>query len=781
MDEVRVPCMNGGDEATSYANNSFLQKTVILKVKPVLEETIKDMLMITCFPASFKVADLGCSSGPNTLLVISEILDTVHAICQQFNQKSLEIQVFLNDLPENDFNSVFKSLPAFNQRLKKDKGDQFGPCFVSGVPCSFYERLFPSRSIHLIHSSSSVHWLSKVPENLGSNKKNIYIAKSSPPSAYKAYLEQFQRDFSTFLSLRSEEIIVGGRMVLTFVGRSIPDPSSKDCCYLWELLAKSFLELVDEGLVEAAKVDSFDVPCYYPCEEEVRDIVEKEGSFDLNKLEIFEVNWDPSDDPSNNEFVFNKYRSGKNVANCVCKPCGSASGCGEDKDHQYSCLHDKNIIEDLMINIFGYPFYLWPCVINDTIYVHSTKRRKNKTIPRDKCFTKLLSISKSKLSTRRSRRHKNLPDRSSNEPLRADGSLLLGSELTHRVQAESKPSSSRVSRVGGDEATSYANNSLLQKTVILKARPVLEETIKDMLMTTCFPASFKVADLGCSSGPNTLLVMSEILDTIHTMCNNLIKNHLKFNVFKSLPAFNQTLKKDKGDQFGPCFVSGVPCSFYERLFPSRSIHLIHSYYSVHWLSNNMYIAKSSPPSVYKAYLEQFQRDFSTFLSLRSEEIIVGERMVLTFVGRSIPDPSSKDCFQLWELLAKSFLELVDEGLVEAAKVDSFDVPCYYPCKEEVRDIVEKEGSFNLNKLEIFAVNWDPSDDPNNKEFVFNKNRSGKNVANCARAGTEPMLLPCHFGKSIIDTLFNRYANHVAQHLAVEKTKFINIVVSMTKI
>ncbi|KAL5752617.1 hypothetical protein ACOSQ2_023124 [Xanthoceras sorbifolium] len=272
------------------------------------------MLMTTGFPTNFKVADLGCSSGPNTFLVISEILDTIHATCQQFNQKSPEIQVFLNDLPENDFNSIFKSLPAFYQRVE---GDSFGPCFVSGVPGSFYERLFPSRSIHFIHSSYSVHWLSKVPENLGSNKKNIYMAKSSPSSVYKAYLEQFQRDFSLFLSLRSKEIIVGGRMVLTFAGKSVPDPSSKDCCYVWELLTKSFLELVDEGLVEAAKVDSFDIPYYTPSEEEVREIVEKEGSFNLDKLEIFEENWDPSDDPSNKEFVFNKYRSGKNVANCI--------------------------------------------------------------------------------------------------------------------------------------------------------------------------------------------------------------------------------------------------------------------------------------------------------------------------------------------------------------------------------------------------------------------------------------------------------------------------------
>ncbi|KAL5831816.1 hypothetical protein ACOSQ4_017170 [Xanthoceras sorbifolium] len=246
---------------------------------------------------------------------------------------------------------------------------------------------------------------------------------------------------------------------------------------------------------------------------------------------------------------------------------------------------------------------------------------------------------------------------------------------------------------------------------------------------------------------------------IQVFLNDLPGNDFN-TVFKSLPAFNQRLKKDKGDQFGPCFVSGVPCSFYDRLFPSRSIHLIHSSSSIHWLS------KSSPPSVYKAYLEQIQRDFSSFLSLCSEEIIVGGCMVLTFVGRSIPDPSSKDCCYLWELLAKSFLELVDEGLVEAAKVDSFDIPCYHPCEEQ---------------MEIFEVNWDPRDDASNKEFVFNKYMSGKNIANCVRAGTEPMLLACHFGKSIIDTLFNRYANHVAQHLAVEKTKFIEIVISMTKI
>ncbi|KAL9451595.1 hypothetical protein AB3S75_013207 [Citrus x aurantiifolia] len=310
---VSVPCMNGGRGETSYAKNSDIQRTVISKAWPFLEETIKDMFS-SSFPGCFNVADLGCSSGPNTLLVISKIMETIHKLYHQENKKLPEFQVFLNDLPGNDFNSIFESLPDFYKRIKKDK---FGPCFIAGMPGSFYERLFQSRSINFTHSSYSVHWLSKVPENLETNKRNIYITKSSPPSVCQAFLEQFQRDFSAFLSLRSEEIVSGGRMFLTFIGRSIADPSSKDCCRLWELLTKALIQLVNEGLVEEADVDSFNLPCYFPCEEEVISIVREQGSFILDTFESFEVNWDPSDDVNNKSFVFNKDRCGQNVANSI--------------------------------------------------------------------------------------------------------------------------------------------------------------------------------------------------------------------------------------------------------------------------------------------------------------------------------------------------------------------------------------------------------------------------------------------------------------------------------
>lgn len=113
------------------------------------------------FPQCLKIADLGCSSGPNTLLVITNIIDNAHAVCEEKNVQVPEFQVFLNDLPTNDFNTMFKLLPPyFNEKL--EKGDNFRPCFVAGVPGSFYERLFPTASLHFVHSSTSCHWLSQV-------------------------------------------------------------------------------------------------------------------------------------------------------------------------------------------------------------------------------------------------------------------------------------------------------------------------------------------------------------------------------------------------------------------------------------------------------------------------------------------------------------------------------------------------------------------------------------------------------------------------------------------
>ncbi|XP_058071329.1 probable jasmonic acid carboxyl methyltransferase 2 [Magnolia sinica] len=311
--------MIGGDGETNYASNSALQKTVISKAKPIVEKAILDLYCIT-FPKSLSIADLGCSSGPNTLMVISEIIDAVDRRCHHLNRPSPEFQVYLNDLPTNDFNAIFRSLPGFHEKLKKEKGRDFGPCYIVGVPGSFYGRLFPDKSLHFVHSSYSVHWLSQVPsilesENyIGLNKGHIYIAETSPPLVHKVYLEQFQKDFTLFLRSRSQELVPSGRMVLALVGRIDSNPISRWCGYIFELLAQALNDMVSQGIVEEAKADSFNMPVYLPSIQELRGVIEKEGSFHVDQLEIIELNWDQNHDDDNPNCVPDVMTSGNSIA-----------------------------------------------------------------------------------------------------------------------------------------------------------------------------------------------------------------------------------------------------------------------------------------------------------------------------------------------------------------------------------------------------------------------------------------------------------------------------------
>ncbi|XP_062080019.1 probable caffeine synthase MTL2 [Humulus lupulus] len=300
MEAEQVFPMKGGVGNSSYAKNSSLQKMVISKVRATVEEAALEVYC-NIFPDCMRIADLGCSSGPNSLAPTSYILDAIISQCSNQmimkKKKPLTFQVFLNDLPGNDFNTVFQSLSTFYERLQNNgKGDKFDHplCFVMAMPGSFYGRLFPNNFIHFFHSSYSLQWLSKVPKGLVSetgeahNKDNIYVTKASPNVVVKAYFSQFQEDFTYFLRCRSEEIIIGGSMVLTILG-SI---TSNDHKHVLEVVGRALNDMVSEGIIEEKCLASFNMPVYSPNAKELRKVVEEEGSFELHKLEKFKVTWD---------------------------------------------------------------------------------------------------------------------------------------------------------------------------------------------------------------------------------------------------------------------------------------------------------------------------------------------------------------------------------------------------------------------------------------------------------------------------------------------------------
>ncbi|CAI0447370.1 unnamed protein product [Linum tenue] len=250
------------------------------------------------------MADLGCASGPNTLLLVSEVIKAVHKLSRELGQECPELQVFLNDLPGNDFNNVFTSIQGFKENMKKEMGEPNSepPLMISivGVPGSFYDRLFLTDSLHFIHSSYSLHWRSRVPQGLEENKGNIYLTSSSPPGVLEAYCKQFQTDFSSFLKFRSQELVTGGRMVLTIPARRGEQHSEKECCYL--LMSMALNQMATEGLIDQQKLDSFNLPLYMPSAMEVETEVRKQGSFAIEHLELWDMDWNVYEDE-----VFKRY------------------------------------------------------------------------------------------------------------------------------------------------------------------------------------------------------------------------------------------------------------------------------------------------------------------------------------------------------------------------------------------------------------------------------------------------------------------------------------------
>lgn len=116
-----------------------------------------------------------------------------------------------------------------------------------------------------------------------------------------------------------------------------------------------------------------------------------------------------------------------------------------------------------------------------------------------------------------------------------------------------------------------------------------------------------------------------------------------------------------------------------------------------------------------------------------------------------------------------------KGLLREEDINSFNLPIYTPCTNELKAIIEFESSFSLDRLETFETNWDMHD----ANEIMPENSSGKLMAKTVRAVMEP-LLASHFGNTLMDKLFEKYAMHVTEHLAKEKANYFNTVISLTR-
>ncbi|BBH04156.1 S-adenosyl-L-methionine-dependent methyltransferases superfamily protein, partial [Prunus dulcis] len=217
----------------------------------------------------FRIADLGCSAGPNTFIQVKNIID---AVSQKYHQSAVELpelQVYFSDLVSNDFNYLFATLPRDKQY------------FAAGVPGSFHGRLFPKASLNFVYSAYALHWLSKLPQ---------VLSDANSPAFNKvgqAYSAQYAKDIECFFHARGQELAPGGLMVLLIPGRPHGTlPAQGSLAPFFAPLESTLADMVNDGLLSEDKFDSFNLPFYCPSVEELRTLIEENGCFDILKLEI---------------------------------------------------------------------------------------------------------------------------------------------------------------------------------------------------------------------------------------------------------------------------------------------------------------------------------------------------------------------------------------------------------------------------------------------------------------------------------------------------------------
>ncbi|PNX86943.1 jasmonate O-methyltransferase [Trifolium pratense] len=123
--------------------------------------------------------------------------------------------------------------------------------------------------------------------------------------------------------------------------------------------------------------------------------------------------------------------------------------------------------------------------------------------------------------------------------------------------------------------------------------------------------------------------------------------------------------------------------------------------------------------------------------------------------------------------------LIIEGLVEEEKLDLFDFPAYHPNVQEVRQLIEEEGSFTLQNIKTLKMAWDANLEKDNVDYVVDSKMRGEFIAKYHRAVYEPLLI-AGFGENIMDELFSRFAKMTAQLIEIETLEFTNIVLFVTK-
>ncbi|CAK9215879.1 unnamed protein product [Sphagnum troendelagicum] len=263
----------------SYTLNSRMQALALQRLHPMLQDVVNHSNSLKM--ASFVLLTLDVLLV-QTLLMLQMSYPLVFS--QMVHQNSNIFSMIFQQMISIHFSNNFH---LWTERLY----------YAAAVPGSFWERLLPSSSFHIIFSSNALHWITNViiqDKTLGAYNKGQTFINEKNPKAFEACGEDFQTNLQKFFVHGATELVSGGILILIFAGRWTNLPTTKindgsphpSMDNFINVVEANWEDLISEGLITTELRDSINVPIYLASMEEVRMALDETNVFVIQKFEM---------------------------------------------------------------------------------------------------------------------------------------------------------------------------------------------------------------------------------------------------------------------------------------------------------------------------------------------------------------------------------------------------------------------------------------------------------------------------------------------------------------
>ena len=203
----------------------------------------------------FHIADYGAADGGTSIDLHRATISALRARAPR-----RAVCVTYTDLPRNDYSALFTTTHGGRPGVTSYR-DEHDDIFVYAAATSFFEPIFPPRTIDFGFSATAMHWLSALPCPV-SGHIHMVGARGEELAALR---ERARADWRDILLARASELKPGGRLMtvnlaLADDGRHMGNTGGAN---MFDVMNRLWRALVDDGTIMEWEYRRTTIPQFY--------------------------------------------------------------------------------------------------------------------------------------------------------------------------------------------------------------------------------------------------------------------------------------------------------------------------------------------------------------------------------------------------------------------------------------------------------------------------------------------------------------------------------------